>query len=430
MNHNTFKTNAGPDEYGIDDDELEYRTPFERAEGGGWFASAKQRQDRRECPHCHRSDAVVVHDHYFQHLRMTMPDGTQGVLSVLKTKFLCRRCGKCFTVPLKGVAKGDSLSATEKEAMKAEFSQMKTFAAIAEDHNISVAHAMRLFDRAYPSVPRLPLPKALCIDEILFCDRIEGRYPAVLYDFDTREVVDMVASRQKPYLEEYFSKIPDAELKNVRYFISDMYDAYHRIGRKFFPNATHVVDLFHVVEQLTRAVSRLRASLMNSVPKDGFEYGFMKSRWKAFQVRKCEISRSYYTHRASGASMRSFDALMLCLNLSPTLWDAWSILQELYDWDLYDSFTEALAFVERISKRLTSSPSELLKGVGRTYWKWRVEIANGLIRREGGKHFHNGVAESLNKEIKRLKTLSNGCVIFPRFRKRVLLILNKKKGKK
>ncbi len=429
MNHNTFKANTGPDEYGIDDDQFEYRTEFHRAEGGLYVASARQRADKRECPCCHRSDAVVIHDRYVQRVKFRMPDGSVGMLSVEKPKFFCRRCRRCFTVPLAGVAKGDTLGEVEKAKMKEEFREMLTFAAIAKGHNISAAHAIRLFDKLYPSVPRLRLPRALCIDEILFCSTADAKYPAILYDFETSEIVDVIYSRQKPYLEEYFSKIPEGERKAVRYFISDMYEAYHRAAKKFFPGATCIVDLFHVVEQLTRAVSKLRANLMNSLPKDSFEYGFMKRRWRCFTVRKCEISGSRYANRAEGVSMSCFDAVMLCLGKSQKLWDGWSILQDLYTWDRYDTFTEAQRFIEWIAKRLLGTSSELLKSVGRTYWTWRVEIANGLVRYAGGIRYHNCVAEGLNEEIKKLKEISNGCVCFPRFRKRAMLILNKRRKK-
>lgn len=425
MNHNTLKPNPHINDYGIDDDQLEYRTEFTETESGLHVASAKQRQDRRECPCCHRSDAVVVHDHYAQKIRVRMPSGAPGVIVVEKPKFFCRRCHHYFTVPLTGVALGESISEMEKSLIKKEFLEKKSFALIAKEHHIDPSYALRLFDKLYPSVPRLRLPKALCIDEILFCSTADAKYPALLYDFETREIVDVIRSRQKPYLEDYFSKIPEGERKNVKFFISDMYDTYHRVAKKYFPDATYVVDLFHVIKQLTDAVSKLRANLMNSLPKDSFEYGFMKSRWKCFTVRKCEISRSYYTNRAEGVSMCCFDAVMLCLNKSPKLWDGWSILQDLYNWDRYDTFTEAQRFIEFTAKRLLETSSDLLRSVGRTYWKWRVEIANGLVRYADGIRYHNCVAEGRNRDAKDIKDFSKGCVDFFRYRKRIMLVINR-----
>ncbi|MCR4561754.1 MAG: transposase [Bacilli bacterium] len=88
----------------------------------------------------------------------------------------------------------------------------------------------------FPRVPgRPPLPTVLCIGEVLFVDRVEGRYPAVLYDWEAREVIDLVMSRQKSWLEDRFAKKPRLELDNVRWFVSDMYDEYARVKRRFLP---------------------------------------------------------------------------------------------------------------------------------------------------------------------------------------------------
>ena len=67
--------------------------------------------------------------------------------------------------------------------------------------------------------------------------------------------------------------------------------------------------------------------------------------------------------------------------------------------------------------------------MGRTYRKWKVEIANSLAGNKTGKRFSNAIAEERNKDAKTLKTISDGCLNFSRFRKRVLLILTySKKG--
>ncbi len=49
MNHNILEPNPHINDYGIDDDQLEYRTDFAETDGGLCVASAKQREDRREC---------------------------------------------------------------------------------------------------------------------------------------------------------------------------------------------------------------------------------------------------------------------------------------------------------------------------------------------------------------------------------------------
>ena len=140
------------------------------------------------------------------------------------------------------------------------------------------------------------MPKILCIDEIRFSEELDQNYICVLYDFEKKEIVDIIRNRQMAYLREYFSSISLKERENTKVFISDMYDGYSTVCANYFPNATHIVDKFHIVTQLTRAVNSLRVIAMNSI-KDNKDnepyYNFMKSNWKLFLCRsECVPSKT------------------------------------------------------------------------------------------------------------------------------------------
>ena len=121
-----------------------------------------------------------------------------------------------------------------------------------------------MFDEKVKYVPRRKMPHVLCIDEIKFSEELDQKYCCVLYDFENKEIVDIIKNRQMPFLREYFSNIPIKERENTKVFISDMYDAYASVCTSYFPKAIHVVDMFHIVTQLTRAVNTLRVNTMNS----------------------------------------------------------------------------------------------------------------------------------------------------------------------
>ena len=416
--------------FGLDPDQFEDGVAGPEKTEAGWALSIVQRSDLRTCPTCRKADAVVIKDRYVRKLRHLMPDGKPGVILVERPKMLCRRCSRSFYPELAGLSRKSRMTAMEASSMKRELAGMETFAAIAARHGIDESAAVRMFDRLFPNVPGRPLPSVLCIDEVLFVDRLEGKYPAILYDWEAGEIVDVVRSRQKAWLEAHFARVPRRQLENVRYFVSDMYDEYARIKRRYLPNAVHVVDLFHVVKLLSEAVKKLRANAMNAMGKGTFEYAFMKSKWRLFQLRRSRISDGWYEFRATGESMGYFDAVMRCVRTSRALWDGWDVLQELYRWHDNRDFDSALAFVERLARKLAGTGSPLLEAVGRSYWHWRVEIANGFARTQTGRRFSNGVAEGLNNRIKTLKKISNGCLNFERFRKRVLLAMTYSKAER
>ena len=172
------------------------------------------------------------------------------------------------------------------------------------------------------------------------------------------------------YLREYFASIALKERENTKVFISDMYDGYANIYRHYFPKATHVVDLFHVVTQLTNAVNRIRTRTMNTESRKGsVEYNFMKGHWKYFICRRSKIPDKHYTYMKTGEIYHYSDLVFRCIQLSMDLWNGYDALQELFCYSRYSTFEEALAFVERMVNKLINTDNEDLKSVGRTYRK-------------------------------------------------------------
>ena len=124
---------------------------------------------------------------------------------------------------------------------------------------------IKLFDEQVTITPTGHLPKVLCIDEYHFETSKDSKYICVLIDYETRTVFDIIKSRQKAYLEEYFNRFNSKELERVKYFCSDLYDEYASIKRKYFPKAIHIADKFHVIKQMTTIVNMLRTRVMNKV---------------------------------------------------------------------------------------------------------------------------------------------------------------------
>jgi transposase len=414
---------------GIDPGNFVNRDSEPIREGDAFIYSVEQRTDLRECPRCHARNAEA-HAHYYAEVECSETDFVRDVLRIRKTRFLCKSCGRTFTMPVSGVARYATVSEQKLQAIRNDFLKPLTFQQIADRYGISESYAIRLFDAFFRSVPRRPLPRILCIDEVKYSENENEKYACVLYDFEAREVVDVVRSRQMPYLREYFGRIPEKERRNAEYFVSDMYDAYATVKSNYFPKAVHIVDLFHAVEQLTAAVNRLRTRAMNlSAEKGSMERNFMKSKWPLFLRRSDRVPDRTYSHKATGELEHYDDMLFRCVRLDPGLWEAHSCLQEFLSYDRYPDYGSALAFVERMAKKLQGSGNDLLRAVGSTYRRWRYEIASGLASNQNGGRITNGIAEAINNHIKTSIKSAYGYRNFERFRKRVMLIVTySKKG--
>jgi transposase len=133
---------------------------------------------------------------------------------------MCNDCHKTFTPKLLGIQRHAHISDMQRRLIISDFMGKLTFTEIASKYHLSKMRIMQLFDESIKYVPRLYMPRVLCIDEIRFSEDLGQNYVCVLTDFDTGEIVDIVKNRQMAYLREYFASIPLIERETTRIVIS------------------------------------------------------------------------------------------------------------------------------------------------------------------------------------------------------------------
>lgn len=250
-----------------------------------------------------------------------------------------------------------------------------------------------------------------------------SKYCCHLVDFETSETIDVMKSRQKAYLDEYFGSIPEGERRNVRVLVTDMYDEYAAIARKWLPNASVVIDRFHVVKQLTEAVNKLRVIAMNRHSDDTLAYNFMKSHWKLFLMRKKRVPDRRYTRKSDGQSWHYDDLIEYCLSLDDDLSNAYDCLQDFYYYmRARDALGEARDGIAFIATKLENCRCDALSKVAATYRKWVTEIARGLAKNDYGTMLTNAKMEAGNDVAQTMIDAAYGYHNFERFRKRFLLM--------
>ena len=418
MNFNTLLLRLGfkPDDFlDVPVDPI----PFE----GGFVFEAELKTENRQCPNC-KSCNAHIHGYSYVEYNCSENDNIKDILRIKKPRYLCLKCHKTYTPDVQGMRYRRSTSSLTEQIIYADFASKLTFRDLAKKYQLSHARVIQLFDEKVKYVPPLKMPRVLCIDEIRFSEELNQKFICILSDFEKGEIVDIVKNRQMAYLREYFASIALKERENTKVFISDMYDGYANIYRHYFPKATHVVDLFHVVTQLTNAVNRIRTRTINTESRKGsVEYNFMKGHWKYFICRRNKIPDKHYTYMKTGEIYHYSDLVFRCIQLSMDLWNGYDALQELFCYSRYSTFEEALAFVERMVNKLINTDNEDLKSVGRTYRKQRIEIANGFAKNQKQIHYTNAIAEGLNNQLKTILKSAYGYHNFERFRKRAMLMM-------
>ena len=56
----------------------------------------------------------------------------------------------------------------------------------------------------------------------------------------------------------------------------DLFSPYYDLVKQLFPNAKIVLDCFHIVQHLSRAMSRVRVQIMNQSERKSHEYKAIK----------------------------------------------------------------------------------------------------------------------------------------------------------
>lgn len=406
--------------FGLNPDDFENRY-FEPVKiDDGFIYEVYQKDGVRTCPHCH-SDDCHLHDRRFIEVSSTINRNLKETLRIRKNRYLCNNCHRTFTNKLDGISPKSRTTDQAVSMINSDFYRMLTFSEIASCYGLSVTRVLQLFDESFKHVPRKPLPEVLCIDEKHFKDG-DSSYCCVLYDYMEKDIVDVIKDRRLAYLDEYFSSIPQKERERVKFFVTDMYDGYYTVYKRYFTKATHLIDLYHVVEQLTKAVNSLRILAMNRTPKESVRYRFYKEQWRLFLTRRENVPDLFYTSRRTGETHHYDDLLFECTMNDPDLLTAYNILQDFYHYHQKRNFKEAIEFIEYVTERLRQSDIVQLSVVADTFDKWKVGIANTISRSQNHIHYSNSVAETNNRHIDTLINISYGYRDFDRFRKRILLI--------
>ena len=376
------------------------------------------------CPRC-GSTSIEIKDYYTIRVNNSLIKHRRLTVEIRVRRYRCRKCGKTFKQEYDLTEKGASISNAVKGAIIDDLKERITAAQISRDHNVSKMTVMRIFDKCI--LPQLPLKlsEIICIDE--FCYKHSnakmGKYPCVITNPLTGKIIDIIESRWKDVLIDYFNKVKLPERYNVKYFVSDMNETYRQIKKIFFKDAIHIADRFHVIKTFNEAITAIRTRILKQeVYYDKKEYRYLKKNWKIFLKDRYELSKQKYVDKW-GVVTDPTVALDRCLAKYPDLYYAYWTKEEfrkdtnrlMY----YHKAEEIITFHE--NKLLHSEIDEMAK-IGKTFTNWKREIINGITQNPYSIKISNAIAEATNNQIQTLIDICYGLPKFERMRKRVLYI--------
>ena len=377
------------------------------------------------CPFC-GSNNSKIRGSRCNKMKSTIINSQNAIINVHRRVYKCS-CGKTFTEdnPVRHDGKTITLQ-KEISILNALRDSSKTFTSVAKEFDVSTTYVINLFD-VKVDLKRLKLPKVLCIDEVYAKYLVDHSYCCVLYAPQWKMIVDILPSRWKTNLIDYFSRIPLEEKKNVEFVSMDLWEPYRDTIKLCFPWVKICADPYHVTKYLVLGFNNFRIRIMRkyeSKKEDNTGYYWLyKKYWKFLIIDFSKITDKPIRVSKSGMTLTKYQIREYMLSIDPKLALAYELKEA------YLSFN-AKATIENAEELLNSLISEFKEAhipeyadFIRIMGKWRNEIINSFNRINGHK-ITNGPMERVNRDIKSIFRNSFGSKNFTRMRNRVIFCIN------
>jgi transposase len=225
---------------------------------------------------------------------------------------------------------------------------------------------------------------AIGVDEIAW--RKGHNYLTMVYQIDpgNTRLLWIGKDRTIKTLLRFFHFFGEKLSQALKYVCSDMWWPYIKVIGKKAGQALHILDRFHIVAKINKAIDKVRAGEHQQMQKDGYEPLLKNSRW-------CLLKRSENLTEKQEAKLKD----LLLYNLKSVR--AYLLKEDFNNFWEYISPTWAEKFMDRWCTRVMRSKIEPMKKVAKTIRRHKPLIINWF---KAKKAFSSGVVEGLNNKAK------------------------------
>ena len=297
----------------------------------------------------------------------------------------CKTCG----VKVEQVPWGDGKKALTKTYMLflASWARKLSWKEVASTFDTSwekVFHAVEYvveWGKAHRSLDSI---KAIGVDEVAY--QVGHKYLTVVYQIDRgcTRLLWIGQERTEATIRSFFTFFGTQRSEQLEYVCSDMWKPYVKAIAEFASQALHILDRFHIVAMVNKAIDEVRASEHKQLQADGYEPVLKKSRW-------CLLKRKENLTEKQEIRLST----VLQYNLKSVR--AYLLKEEFHIfWD-YISPHWAGKYLDRWCTRVMRSKIEPMKKVAKTVRRHKPLILNWF---KAKKAYSSGIVEGLNTKIK------------------------------
>ena len=341
--------------------------------------------------------------------------GYKTLIRLRKRRFRCKVCGKMAVAETSLVKKNHQISTIVNQKITQKLIKKVPMTAIAESLSVSTSTVIRKLKEFEVKSDLNHLPEHMSWDEYSFK---KGKMSFIAQDYDTRKIVAILDGRTQATIRNHFLRYSRQVRSRVKVITMDMFSPYYDIARKLFPNAKIVLDRFHIVQHLSRAMNRVRIQIMNQFDRRSHEYKALKRYWKLIQQDSRKLSDKRFYRPTFRSHLTNKEVLEKLLSYSQELRQHYNLYQLLL-FHFQEKQTEH--FFSLIEETI-SSVNPIFQTVFKTFSKDKDKIMNALEL-----SYSNAKLEATNNLIKLINRNAFGFRNFDNFKTRILIALNIKK---
>ena len=412
----------------IQEDKIEELQTIAQSDGS-IIINLKLKVTSKICPFC--SGPVKIHGYYPRTLTHSTLVNRKCSIVYRQRRFFCPKCSYSFNEHNPFTKANDRLTHETKINILKDLKHPEdTYTSVAERYHVSKATVLRLFDK-HVDIMRKPLPMVLSMDEHYFPESdMDSLYCCLLMNFITGEVIDVLPTRRKHYLIDYFTSIRGdiqnytlkrSELNNVKYISMDLYDNFRDVAQICFPDAIVCADSFHVLKHLTDDFRKIRLRLARNTEDHTLKYLLVKFR-SIFDHNKNIDNEPRYNKRLNRyVNLR--DIRDIVFNAFEELKAAYELKEYYIRLNAETTLEEAPKVIDEAIEYFESCGIEEYEEFYKMLTNWHEEIIDSFTL-TNGKRINNSYMESKNRVLSRLIFNANGFKNFERTRNRMLYCLN------
>ncbi|WP_408906864.1 ISL3 family transposase [Streptococcus pneumoniae] len=231
----------------------------------------------------------------------------------------------------------------------------------------------------------------------------------IAQDFEKLDIITVLEGRTQAVIRDHFLKYDRAVRCRVKIITMDIFSPYYDLAKQL---------RFHIVQHLSRAMSRVRVQIMNQFHRKYHEYKAIKRYWKLIQQDSRKLSDKRFYRPIFRMHLTNKEILNKLLSYSEDLKHHYQLYQLLL---FHFQNKEPEKFFGLIEDNL-NQVHPLFQTVFKTFLKDKEKIVNALQL-----HYSNAKLEATNNLIKLIKRNAFGFRNFENFKKRISIALNIKK---